>query len=161
MALGDPEVTVINQRSVHPLVASHRSWQDAQHTGACPVRELLSRIGDTWTVLVVLRLSEGPTRFRDLMRAVTGISQRMLTVTLRALERDGLVDRRVFDSKPPAVEYRLTSLGCSLLDHLIELTDWAFRNDIALKKAQREFDERPSNMPDKKCEVTNVYKIGV
>lgn len=116
-----------------------RAWQASGYEGPCPVRELLDRVGDTWTVLVVLSLGEQPQRFRVLLRAVTGISQRMLTVTLRALERDGLVARRVFDTKPPAVEYRLTPMGRSLLAPISQLTQWALANQPAVLRARARF----------------------
>src|SRR5262245_36831120 len=80
------------------------------------VREVLNRVGDKWSVLLVERLGNGPRRFGDLRRGVEGISQRMLTLTLRALERDGLVKRTVFPTVPPSVEYSLTSLGRTLLE---------------------------------------------
>ena len=79
------------------------------------VTEILSRVGDKWSVQVVVQLGEGPKRFNELRRSVTGISQRMLTLTLRSLERDGLVTRTVYPTIPPRVDYQLTGLGCSLL----------------------------------------------
>src|SRR6266508_106791 len=85
------------------------------------VSEVLARVGDKWTVLVVTMLGEGPKRFNELRRALGSISQRMLTLTLRCLERDGLVTRTVFPSIPPHVEYELTRLGHSLLEPVSEL----------------------------------------
>jgi DNA-binding HxlR family transcriptional regulator len=105
------------------------------------VRDVLERVGDTWTVLVVLRLGEQPMRFRELLRAVEGISQRMLTVTLRALERDGLVLRRVFDTRPPAVQYRLTARGVSLLEPVTALALWALQNDPGIERSRAAFDQ--------------------
>lgn len=118
-------------------------WRENDYSGVCPVRDLLRRIGDKWTVLVVLRLGQQPERFRSLQRAIDGISQRMLTVTLRGLERDGLVARRVFDTRPPAVEYSLTPLGRSLLSHLAPFAQWAISNEQHIKAAQSAFDRRP------------------
>ena len=107
------------------------------------VREVLARVGDKWTVLVVTVLGDGPKRFNEVRRALGSISQRMLTLTLRGLERDGLVTRTVTPSIPPRVDYALTALGRSLLQPVLELTTWARRNRSAIDKAQRKFDERP------------------
>src|ERR1700741_4376547 len=92
------------------------------------VSEVLSRVGDKWTVLVVATLGDGPKRFNELRKALGSISQRMLTLTLRALERDGLVTRTVFPTIPPRVDYELTRLGRSLLDPVSALGNWAKRN---------------------------------
>lgn len=94
----------------------------------CPSRQLLDRIGDRWTVLVVGLLEDGPLRFSELSRRIDGISQKMLTQTLRALEADGLVLRTAFPEIPPRVEYELTPLGRSLLDPLHVLVAWATEN---------------------------------
>lgn len=91
----------------------------------CPTRELLNRIGDRWTVLIIGTLSDGPHRFNEIARAVEGISQKMLTQTLRALERDGLVTRTIYAEIPPRVEYALTDLGVSLCEPLKSLEIWA------------------------------------
>jgi DNA-binding HxlR family transcriptional regulator len=91
----------------------------------CPTRELLNRIGDRWTVLVIGALSDEPRRFSQLARRVDGISQKMLTQTLRTLERDGLVTRTVYAEVPPRVEYQLTELGRTLRAPLKTLEDWA------------------------------------
>ena len=112
------------------------SWIANDFSGVCPVRDLLDRIGDKWSVMVVLRLGRKTERFRALLRAVDGISQRMLTVTLRGLERDGLVHREVFDTRPPSVAYSLTPLGVSLLAHITALANWAMENEDEVKAAQ-------------------------
>jgi DNA-binding HxlR family transcriptional regulator len=91
----------------------------------CPTRQLLDRIGDRWTVLVIGSLRQGPTRFSQIARTVDGVSQKMLTQTLRALERDGLVTRTIYPEIPPRVEYELTELGRSLREPLEELEHWA------------------------------------
>src|ERR1051326_6218336 len=98
-----------------------------RHTPAeCPaIREVLDRVGDKWSVLVVGYLCDGPMRFSELRHSIEGISQRMLTLTLRGLERDGLVTRTVFPEIPPRVEYELTRLGTTLLDPIQGLTEWA------------------------------------
>jgi DNA-binding HxlR family transcriptional regulator len=106
------------------------------------ISEVLSRVGDKWSVLVVSHLGEGPRRFSELRRALGSISQRMLTLTLRGLERDGLVTRTVTPTIPPRVDYALTTLGRSLLQPVLELTTWARRNRSAIEKAQRRFDEK-------------------
>jgi DNA-binding HxlR family transcriptional regulator len=104
------------------------------------VSEVLARVGDKWTVLVVSTLGEGPKRFNELKRALGSISQRMLTLTLRGLERDGLVTRTVFPTIPPRVDYELTKLGRSLLEPVSELGLWARRNRAAIQGARVKFD---------------------
>ena len=105
------------------------------------VSEVLSRVGDKWTVLVVSTLGDGPKRFNELRKALGSISQRMLTLTLRGLERDGLVTRTVFPTIPPRVDYELTDLGRSLLDPVSELSLWARRHRVAIQAARQRFDE--------------------
>jgi DNA-binding HxlR family transcriptional regulator len=104
------------------------------------VSEVLARVGDKWTVLVVSALGEGPMRFNELRRALGSISQRMLTLTVRGLERDGLVTRTVFPTIPPRVDYELTKLGHSLLDPVSRLGLWARQNRSAIEAARRRFD---------------------
>jgi DNA-binding HxlR family transcriptional regulator len=104
------------------------------------VSEVLSRVGDKWTVLVVSTLGDGPRRFNELRKALGSISQRMLTLTLRALERDGLVTRTVFPTIPPRVDYELTKLGRSLLDPVSGLGLWARKNRAAIQDARKRFD---------------------
>lgn len=96
---------------------------------ACPVSELFRRVGDKWSMLLVILLGRRPYRYNELHRAIEGISQRMLTRTLRSLEADGLVRREVFPTVPPSVEYSLTPLGRSLLEPLSALADWAVRHE--------------------------------
>ena len=117
---------------------------DNKHvTEVCPaVNSILSRIGDKWSVMIVMDLAAGPRRFNEIKRDVAGISQRMLTLTLRGLERDGLVSRRVYDSVPPKVEYSLTDLGRSLQGPVIALGEWAIANKAGIHAAQEEFDRR-------------------
>jgi DNA-binding HxlR family transcriptional regulator len=105
------------------------------------VSEVLSRVGDKWTVLVVSTLGDGPKRFNELRRALGSISQRMLTLTLRALERDGLVTRTVFPTIPPRVDYELTDLGRSLLEPVSGLGLWARRHRPDIQEARRRFDD--------------------
>jgi DNA-binding HxlR family transcriptional regulator len=106
----------------------------------CPVRDVLDRIGDRWSLLVILQLREGPARFNALKRILGDISQRMLAVTLRHLERDGLVSRVVFPTNPPQVEYALTDLGRTLFDRVGALAEWATENHGAIRRARRTFD---------------------
>jgi DNA-binding HxlR family transcriptional regulator len=105
------------------------------------VSEVLALIGSKWTVLVVVLLGRGPMRFKELKRGVEGISQKMLTVTLRALERDGICTRKVFATVPPRVEYELTELGLNLLGPIKGLAEWALANRAKLERARRKFDE--------------------
>jgi DNA-binding HxlR family transcriptional regulator len=104
------------------------------------VSEVLARVGDKWTVLVVSTLGDGPKRFNELRKALGSISQRMLTLTLRALERDGLVTRTVFPTIPPRVDYALTKLGGSLLAPVNTLGLWARQNRATIQEARRRFD---------------------
>ena len=104
------------------------------------ISTLLSRIGDKWTVLVVQTLGQGPRRFNELRREIPSVSQRMLTLTLRNLERDGLVSRTVTPSIPPRVDYALTELGRSLQKPICGLATWALDNVGAIHEAQARFD---------------------
>ena len=110
-------------------------------TAACPVRDVLDRIGDKWSVLIVGHLKDGPVRFGALRRQIGDISQRMLTETLRHLQRDGLISRHVFPTVPPSVEYALTDLGRSLLLPLDQLVEWSARHHEVVKAARRQFDQ--------------------
>jgi DNA-binding HxlR family transcriptional regulator len=106
----------------------------------CPVRDVLDRIGDKWSVLILKNLEEGPRRFGALRRTIGDISQRMLTQTLRDLQRDGLIQRTVYPTVPPSVDYRLTKLGISLMDPLERLVQWSDRNHAKVRKARVAFD---------------------
>jgi DNA-binding HxlR family transcriptional regulator len=101
---------------------------------------VLARVGDKWSVLVVSRLGEGPMRFNELRRSIGGISQRMLTLTLRGLERDGLITRTAFPTIPPRVDYALTALGRDLLNPVSALGTWAIRNQAKIARAREQFD---------------------
>jgi DNA-binding HxlR family transcriptional regulator len=102
---------------------------------------VLSRVGDKWTVLVVMLLKGGPRRFNELKREIGGISQRMLTLTLRGLERDGLVQRTVYPTTPPRVDYELTATGHSLREPVEALGAWAFAHMDLIDQARKKFDE--------------------
>ena len=108
------------------------------------VSEILAGVGDKWTVLVVAELGNGSKRFSEIRRALGSISQRMLTLTLRGLERDGLVTRTVFPSSPPRVDYELTGFGRSLLEPISALGLWARQNRAAIEDARRQFDAAES-----------------
>ncbi|WP_040577198.1 helix-turn-helix domain-containing protein [Methylopila sp. M107] len=113
---------------------------DPESSSCRMVNSVLARVGDKWTVLVVSRLADGAKRFSELKRSINGISQRMLTLTLRGLERDGLVTRTVTPTIPPRVDYELTDLGRSLQRHAVALAGWAYANQIAIEGARRRFD---------------------
>jgi len=106
------------------------------------VGEVLARIGDKWTMQVIAELGEGSRRFNELQRAIQGVSQRMLTLTLKNLERDGLVSRTVTPSVPPRVDYALTDLGRSMLQPVRALGEWAAAHIPAMDAARRQYDGR-------------------
>jgi len=110
---------------------------------ACPVTDLFRRFGDKWVLLIVVLLGQRPHRFNELHRAVEGITQRMLTRTLRALERDGLIARTVYATLPPSVEYDLTPLGRTLLHPLSALADWAALHGAEIRSARSRYDAHP------------------
>jgi DNA-binding HxlR family transcriptional regulator len=111
------------------------------YNSACPSRQVLSRVGDKWTALVIGILERGTVRFGVLRREITGISQKMLTQTLRNLERDGLIERRIFAEVPVRVEYSLTELGKSLVPVLTSLIQWSESHLTEIEAARRQFDE--------------------
>ena len=123
---------------------SHKHVPAHCHT----VTEILSRVGDKWSVQVVVQLGDGSKRFNELRRIVSGISQRMLTLTLRGLERDGLITRTVYPTIPPRVEYQLTGLGCSLLKTMRALGAWAIENRGEVLEARRRFDDAAGVKPE-------------
>jgi DNA-binding HxlR family transcriptional regulator len=111
-----------------------------EETATCELRELLDRLGDKWSLLVVEMLGHGVLRFSELKRQIDGISQRMLTLTLRHLERDGLITRTVYPVVPPRVDYELTPLGHSLLDAVQPIVTWSRENRSAVAVARTHFD---------------------
>lgn len=116
---------------------------DRELLSNCPIREVLDRIGDKWSMLLLLTLKSAPHRFNALSRAVPDISRRMLTETLRSLERDGLVWRKVTPTTPPSVEYGLTAPGLTLVDEMRPLVSWAGRHLNGIRAARADFDARP------------------
>ncbi|MFE7130224.1 winged helix-turn-helix transcriptional regulator [Streptomyces sp. NPDC057638] len=121
-----------------PSVLAHGLPQPvpADELAACPVGEVFRRVGDKWSMLLVILLGGRPYRYNELHRSVEGISQRMLTRTLRGLEADGLVRREVRPTVPPGVEYSLTPLGRTLLVPLSALADWAVRHEAEINEAR-------------------------
>ena len=126
------------------MSATHNSVRKLDlHSDSChAVAETLDRIGDKWTVLVVGALERGPLRYNEIRRAVDGISQRMLTLTLRGLERDGVVHRTMYPTIPPRVDYELTELGRKLMVPLRSLYDWAIKHRPAMLAARKKFAEK-------------------
>lgn len=115
---------------------------DPNHSDCRNVASILARVGDKWSVLVIMMLSDGPKRFNELKRMINGISQRMLTLTLRGLERDGLVTRTIFPTIPPRVDYELTDLGHGLQQPVKALGEWAIAHQEKIAAARTRFDER-------------------
>lgn len=117
--------------------------------GCQATREILNRIGDKWSLYIIATLANGTRRFNELKRGIDGISQRMLTLTLRGLERDGLVTRTMYPTIPPRVDYELTELGKTLLGPVMGLVNWANDNKLAIAEAHRRFDEdsEPDRIP--------------
>jgi DNA-binding HxlR family transcriptional regulator len=113
----------------------------------CGIRDLLDRVGDTWSVFVIVELANGARRFGELQRAIDGISQRMLTLTVRRLERDGLVTRTVYATVPAQVDYRLTETGASLTHLVKALADWSLAHREIIADARSAYDaQHPDNV---------------
>lgn len=123
------------------LASSLAHWQTCRLDPAlCPVRDVLDQLGDKWTTLILIVLADRPRRFGEVRRMVPDISKRMLTQTLRDLERDGLVTRHVFPTRPPSVEYRLSALGQSVLQPLSALVAWAEASHDGIRAARARYD---------------------
>lgn len=141
----------MNQKTLEKLVGptdcKESSATEKQCDGSmiCPLRDLLSRLGDKWSVLVLITLARKPeqkARFSEMKKEIEDISQRMLTSTLRNLERDGLLKRTVFPEVPPRVEYELTGLGKSILTPMEALVNWIENNWSDIRQSRRTFDEK-------------------
>ncbi len=117
------------------------------YVAGCPSRQVLDRVGDRWTVLVLGALRDGPLRFTGLAREVGGICQKMLTQTLRGLERDGLVTRTVHATVPVRVDYELTGLGRTLLGPVAALEEWARRHMGDVLTARERYDDAQATVP--------------
>lgn len=125
------------------IIRHFETWQvEGVDAATCPVRDVLDRIGDKWSVLILMLLAREPKRFSALNKTVGDISKRMLTQTLRSLQRDGLVERTVYPTTPPMVDYRLTDLGLSVLEPLAGLTVWADQRHEDIRKARDAFDQK-------------------
>ena len=133
--------TDVKAAHLSTIVTSREPRSRARHDD-CPIRGVLDRIGDKWSLLLILALAEEPRRFGQLRRDVDDISQRMLTETLRHLERDGFIDRTVFPTSPPTVEYRLTEIGRSLLAPVQTLVGWAELRHPDIRAARKTYDEK-------------------
>ncbi len=119
------EITIVDTK---PYIVK-KKMENFYTNDNCPIRDVLSRLGDKWSMLVLVTLNaNGTMRFSDVHKAIADISQRMLTVTLRTLEADGLISRKVYAEVPPRVEYRLTELGESLMPRVQMLVDWALEH---------------------------------
>jgi DNA-binding HxlR family transcriptional regulator len=124
------------------LTSGDRVLEGSEVESCSFVREVLGRIGDKWSVLVIVLLGDSTRRFNEMRRSIEGISQRMLTLTLRGLERDGLVTRAVYPTVPPRVEYALTPLGKKLRKTVTEMAQWAVENRKGIERARADFDRR-------------------
>lgn len=124
---------------------SHTDFPDAlpvaETEGCQATREILNRIGDKWSLYIIASLANGKLRFNELKRRIDGISQRMLTLTLRGMERDGILTRTVYPTIPPRVEYELTELGRTLLVPVMALVNWANDNRFTIAEAHKRFDD--------------------
>lgn len=139
--------TVRKSRAHEDLAKRFETWSNQEFDPVrCPVRGILDRLGDKWTTLIVIVLTLKPHRFSEIRRAIPDISKRMLTQTLRDLERDGLIARRVFPTKPPSVDYRLTELGETLLDPLFALIAWAEHSQSKIAAARAAYDAAESSV---------------
>ena len=138
----EPPATNPPTAAAASLVQGFQGWMSSNDLSpaACPVRDVLDQLGDKWSTLLLIALAGGPRRFGVLRRTVPDISQRMLTQTLRDLQRDGLIRRQVFPTKPPSVEYSLSPLGTSLLEPLAALVAWAERNHADIRVARARYD---------------------
>jgi DNA-binding HxlR family transcriptional regulator len=127
------------RRDVRKVPGPCAHWDDSD---ADFIREVLDMVGDKWSVLIIGTLADGPVRYSDLSYAIPGISQRMLTLTLKRLSRSGLVDRTSYPEVPPRVEYTLTSLGESLLSSVLAMAAWSADHHTEVRRHQRAFENR-------------------
>lgn len=126
-----------------PLASAFDEWRMSCFDVAnCPARNVLNLVGDKWTMLVLIALAPGAHRFSRLHKSIPDISKNMLTQSLRELERDGMMERRVFATKPPTVEYALSPLGRSMLDPLAALVEWAERKYPEIRSSREDYDTR-------------------
>ncbi|HYI02589.1 helix-turn-helix domain-containing protein [Hyalangium sp.] len=130
------------------------------HGSCVAAREVLNRVGDKWSVLVVSFLGGGPLRFNELRRTIEGISQRMLTLTLRGLERDGLVTRTLYPSVPPRVDYELTELGRTLLEPVRVLAAWADKHRFMIQEARDRYDQKDAREKSRRATGERARLVG-
>lgn len=141
--LSDAEVTVLDPKpDTEPAQLPRTIRADDHDDVSCRAREMLDRIGDKWSLAVVHQLGWGPRRFTELKNSVEGISQRMLTATLRGLERDGLVKRTIHPVVPPRVDYELTPLGVGLVETVCAMLRWTVAQRNAIERARADYDRR-------------------
>ena len=163
--LGHTDVT-LGEVAARGAELERRMRDHGGHAGvadACrPITDILTRVGDKWSVMVVMLLGNGTKRFNEMRRLIGGISQRMLTLTLRGLERDGLVTRTVFPTVPPRVDYALTDLGRSLLIPISALGAWAYGHRDAIDAARLAFDARADAgaVPDSQASSVRPAQLG-
>ncbi|MGN6209244.1 winged helix-turn-helix transcriptional regulator [Asticcacaulis sp.] len=134
----EPVITPALRQAMQDVMVQVEGQVDSSK---CPIRDVMDHIGDKWSSLLMVALGTRPHRFGELKRAVPDISQRMLTQTLRDLQRDGLVSRHVFPTQPPSVEYRLTALGESMMPPLMGLMKWASDHHAQIRAARADFAE--------------------
>ncbi|MCW5718816.1 MAG: helix-turn-helix transcriptional regulator [Bauldia sp.] len=136
---------------------------EADHTDAYCwiIGSIISRVGDKWSVFVVRRLSQGTARFSEIRRSIPGVSQRMLTLTLRGLEADGLVERTVHPTVPPSVEYALSPLGQTLIEPMRVLGEWAFAHRDEVEAARARFAECLAVDPPRRGAVRGVGVVAL
>lgn len=133
-------VTIVDSQATPVQEKIEKIFSKTDDLGVCPVRGILDRIGDKWSYLTIIHLgNSGKLRFNELKAQIGDISQRMLTVTLRSLEEDGLVQRHIYAEVPPRVEYQLTALGESLLQRMIDLAEWANMYKAEIVKARSRY----------------------
>jgi DNA-binding HxlR family transcriptional regulator len=137
-------ITIVDNQPVERRKKIGKILEDkGTKSGLCPIHDFLNHFANKWSMMVVLHLGyAGNPRFNELKNRITGISQRMLTVTLRSLEEDGLVTRKLYPEIPPRVEYELTSLGRSLLDVMMSLGDWARKHEPEISQARVKFKKK-------------------
>lgn len=140
--IADNQEVTIGQRIVRVLGGR------CKEQNLCLVKDIMARFGDKWTMYTVLLLGQNEKlRFNELKTGITGISQRMLTVTLRALEEDGIVKRTIYAEIPPRVEYCLTDLGRGLLDQILQLASWADEHSHEIATARKHFQTHAQTIP--------------
>lgn len=139
----EPVITPALRQAMQDVMVQVEGQVDSSK---CPIRDVMDHIGDKWSSLLMVALGTRPHRFGELKRAVPDISQRMLTQTLRDLQRDGLVSRRVFPTQPPSVEYRLTALGESMMPPLMGLMKWAADHHAQIREARSDFAEAQAEL---------------